>query len=172
MEELIWNKLCNDVNQVPPCLNIQEIESMYGCDTQQAGLDMVHAMRLREKLQSMGMQQRNENWREVKGKGNTGRKKTCFYHRVAEEGGGVTKGKTERKKTPKSKAPLTVKQVLIQDDVAEKAGLMTDPANMTYKTPNSQEQHNTTDGRWLDNATKYSEGKHDDTEEEVPTAEG
>ena len=113
LEKMIWDKLCEDINQVPPCLNIKEVELMYGCDTQKAGLEMVHALRTKEKRQAMGVPQRAGIWIEAKGKGKTGRTKNGSYHRVAEEGGGVMKEKTGRKKSAKSKAPLTTKEVFI-----------------------------------------------------------
>ena len=52
-EDKIWNKLNIDISQVPPCLNVKEVELMHGCDTQQAGMEMVHGLRLQDYLQTM-----------------------------------------------------------------------------------------------------------------------
>ena len=54
LEEKIWSKLCSDINQVPPCISIREVELMHGCDTQQVGMGMVHDLRLQEHLQTQG----------------------------------------------------------------------------------------------------------------------
>ena len=75
MEDSLWKNLYSDINQDPPSLNIHEVELMNRFDTQQAGLDMVHALRMKEKLQIMGMPQRVDEWRVAKGNGSKGRKK-------------------------------------------------------------------------------------------------
>ena len=54
LEDKIWNKLNINISQMPPCLNVKEVELMHGCDTQQAGMEMIHGLRLQEHLQNMG----------------------------------------------------------------------------------------------------------------------
>ena len=71
-----------DVNQVPPFINIKEVVMMHGCDTHQAGLEMVQAHRLK------GLPQRAEKWAVAKGKIKHREK---FNHKLADEGGAVMK---------------------------------------------------------------------------------
>ena len=73
----------------------------------------------------------NYDWVVVKGRQEKQRRNP---NKVAEEGGAVMKerltGKrATRRKAPKKKGLITIKQMMIQDDVVEKMGLMMDPAN-------------------------------------------
>lgn len=119
IDEMLWKKLSDDMNQTPPHLSVAEGELIYKNGSRQKGLEEVHRKRLYEYKTVHGRRPQGSSW--ILKKGKKGKKNNVKVYRKGGERGRVMKKKAARNvKSNKSKnivsAALTAGSTLVEDD--------------------------------------------------------